>query len=109
MEQSTARSVGEPAFRLLFSSARQQRGHPQVPAAGHHHAPCDQDQRRVLPPTVVGHVPAPDGTTGWAWTPLQRPNLVKNPCLIGVCLQLWWHIPSRCSLPGGWQHSGGPA
>jgi len=51
-------------------------------------------------PAVVGLVEAPAGTTDWAWTILQRSNLVKNLCLLGVCVQLWWHQPGRFSWEG---------
>ncbi len=49
-------------------------------------------------PAVVGLVAAPEGTTEWAWVVLQRSNLVKNLCLLGVCVQLWWHSPGALSL-----------
>ncbi len=49
-------------------------------------------------PAVVGIQPPPDGTTEWAWVILQRSNLVKNLCLLGVCVQLWWHPPGPLSL-----------
>ncbi len=51
-------------------------------------------------PAVLGVVAAPEATTDWAWTILQRSNLVKNLCLLGVCVQLWWHVPGRFSLAG---------
>ncbi len=50
-----------------------------------------------LPP-VLGLQPTPPDTTEWAWVVLQRSNLVKNLCLLGVCLQLWWHEPGALSL-----------
>lgn len=51
-------------------------------------------------PPVLGLQAMPPDTTEWAWTILQRSNLVKNLCLLGVCLQLWWHTPGRLSLAG---------
>jgi uncharacterized membrane protein YphA (DoxX/SURF4 family) len=151
MEHSTARSVGELAFRLLFSSI--------FLALGGEHIVDDTLIQRLMPgwmplpdmaslgagvvlltggvmvaigwrlraaalllgaflvtvtvsvhlPAVVGLVPAPDGTTEWVWTILQRSNLVKNLCLLGVCVQLWWHIPGRYSLQGWGQAAGRPA
>ena len=32
------------------------------------------------------------------WPVLQRSNLAKNLCLLGVCVQLGWHKPGRYSL-----------
>ncbi|MFT7625275.1 MAG: putative membrane protein YphA (DoxX/SURF4 family) [Myxococcota bacterium] len=49
-------------------------------------------------PAVLGITPAPSGTTEWAWTILQRSNLVKNLCLLGVCFWLRWHEAGRFSL-----------
>lgn len=49
-------------------------------------------------PPVVGLLPTPEGTTEWSWVVLQRSNLVKNLCLLGVCVQLWWHEPGALSL-----------
>ena len=49
-------------------------------------------------PPVLGLQPTPHDTTEWAWVVLQRSNLVKNLCLLGVCLQLWWHEPGYYSL-----------
>lgn len=34
----------------------------------------------------------------WMWVVLQRSNLVKNICLLGVCFQLLYHKPGRYSL-----------
>jgi uncharacterized membrane protein YphA (DoxX/SURF4 family) len=34
----------------------------------------------------------------WMWTVLQRSNFVKNLCLLGVCLNLWYHQPQKLSL-----------
>jgi uncharacterized membrane protein YphA (DoxX/SURF4 family) len=34
----------------------------------------------------------------WLWTILQRSNLVKNVCLLGVCVHLTTHEPGRFSL-----------
>lgn len=49
-------------------------------------------------PAVVGLQPTPPDTTEWAWVILQRSNMVKNLCLLGVCLELWWHEPGAYSL-----------
>lgn len=49
-------------------------------------------------PPVLGLQPTPPDTTEWAWVVLQRSNMVKNLCLFGVCLQLWWHEPGYYSL-----------
>lgn len=142
MSESTARSAGDLAFRLLFSFI--------FLALGGEHIVDDTLIQRLMPPwmpmpgvvstgagvvlltggvmvaigwrlraaavllgafvvavtvavhlpAVVGLVPAPDGTTEWAWTILQRSNLAKNLCLLGVCVQLWWHVPGRFSLEG---------
>lgn len=142
MSESTARSVRDLAFRLLFSFI--------FLALGGEHIVDDTLIQRLMPPwmplpgvasiaagvvlltgglmvaigwrlraaalllgafvvtvslvvhlpAVVGLVPAPDGTTEWAWTILQRSNLARNLCLLGVCVQLWWHVPGRYSLEG---------
>lgn len=34
----------------------------------------------------------------WMWTILQRSNLVKNLCLLGVCFHLFYHEPGKYSL-----------
>lgn len=41
-------------------------------------------------PAVVGALPAPavDNAGAWMWPVLQRSNLVKNLCLLGVCILL---------------------
>ncbi len=49
-------------------------------------------------PPVLGLQAMPPDTTEWTWTILQRSNLVKNLCLLGVCLDLWWHQPGPLSL-----------
>lgn len=51
-------------------------------------------------PGVVTPPPEGMGEQGWMWTVLQRSNLVKNLCLMGVCIQLGWHRPGRFSLDG---------
>ena len=38
------------------------------------------------------------GEHGWIWTVLQRSNLVKNLCLLGVCIHLGWHRPGRFAV-----------
>lgn len=57
--------------------------------------------------TAVVHIPgvllpAPSelGQQEWLWVVLQRSNLVKNLCLLGVCVQLGWHRPGRYSVDG---------
>ncbi|HET9933338.1 MAG TPA: hypothetical protein VFQ35_21685, partial [Polyangiaceae bacterium] len=35
---------------------------------------------------------------GWIWIVLQRSNLVKNVCLLGVCVHLTTHAPGRFSV-----------
>lgn len=49
-------------------------------------------------PGVVLPPPASMGESAWTWTVLQRSNLVKNLCLLGVCVQLGWHKPGRYAL-----------
>lgn len=51
-------------------------------------------------PAVVGVAQAPDlaPDNAWLWPVLQRSNLVKNLCLLGVCILLGWHRPGRYSL-----------
>lgn len=51
-------------------------------------------------PGVLLQPPAGMGDQGWMWTVLQRSNLVKNVCLLGVCIQLGWHRPGRFSFDG---------
>lgn len=57
--------------------------------------------------TVVVHLPGIfgmpagiDADDQWMWTILQRSNLVKNLCLLGVCIQLGQHTPGRYSVDG---------
>jgi len=57
--------------------------------------------------TFVVHIPAVfvkmEGLSpehAWLWPVLQRSNLVKNLCLLGVCIHLAWHTPGRFSLDG---------
>ncbi len=54
--------------------------------------------------TAVVHVPGvimeptlPEDVS-WMWTILQRSNLVKNLCLLGVCFHLMYHQLGRYSL-----------
>ena len=55
--------------------------------------------------TVAVHVPGvltqpaalPPGSQ-WMWDILQRSNLVKNLCLLGVCFHLHYHQLGRYSL-----------
>lgn len=51
-------------------------------------------------PAVVGvqEPPPLSPETAWMWPVLQRSNLVKNLCLLGVCILLGWHRPGRYSL-----------
>lgn len=49
-------------------------------------------------PAVFLPGPTADPDTAWMWPVLQRSNLVKNLCLLGVCVQLGWHKPGRYSL-----------
>lgn len=44
---------------------------------------------------VPADIPA---DAGWLWIILQRSNLVKNVCLLGVCVHLTTHAPGRFSL-----------
>ena len=54
--------------------------------------------------TVLVHIPGvisePElpSDYAWMWTILQRSNLVKNLCLLGVCFQLWYHDLGKYSL-----------
>lgn len=59
----------------------------------------------VLFVTFAVHVPglfsyppnvAPDSR--WLWDMFQRSNLVKNVCLLGVCIHLFEHAPGRFSF-----------
>ena len=57
--------------------------------------------------TAVVHLPGvfarPQGLPadwGWVWDILQRTNLVKNICLLGVCVHLTQHRPGRYSVDG---------
>ena len=59
----------------------------------------------VIVVTLVVHLPAvlidPEFVTPsnkWMWDILQRSNLAKNLCLLGVCILLWHHKPGRWSL-----------
>ena len=59
----------------------------------------------VIVVTLVVHVPAVffqpdfvDPSNRWMWDILQRSNLAKNLCLLGVCFLLWHHQPGRWSL-----------
>lgn len=61
----------------------------------------------VVVVTVLVHVPGIfrmpagiDADDAWLWTILQRSNLVKNLCLLGVCIQLGQHAPGRYSVDG---------
>lgn len=55
--------------------------------------------------TLAVHLPGcfsvPDdipADAGWIWVVLQRSNLVKNVCLLGVCVHLTTHAPGRYSV-----------
>jgi uncharacterized membrane protein YphA (DoxX/SURF4 family) len=59
----------------------------------------------LIPVTLAVHVPGVvsypvemEESYRWMWAILQRTNLVKNLCLIGVCLHLLNHVPGRYSL-----------
>jgi uncharacterized membrane protein YphA (DoxX/SURF4 family) len=59
----------------------------------------------VIVATLAVHIPAilmkPEFVTDsnmWMWDILQRSNLAKNVCLLGVCILLWHHEPGRWSL-----------
>ena len=59
----------------------------------------------VIVVTLAVHVPAilinPEFVTDsnqWMWDILQRSNLAKNVCLLGVCVLLWHYVPGRWSL-----------
>jgi uncharacterized membrane protein YphA (DoxX/SURF4 family) len=59
----------------------------------------------VVVVTLAVHVPAvlvkPEFVTEsnlWMWDILQRSNLAKNLCLLGVCIFLWHHTPGKWSL-----------
>ncbi len=59
----------------------------------------------VLVATLAVHVPAlimkPEFVTEsnmWLWDVLQRSNLAKNLCLLGVCIFLWHHKPGKWSV-----------
>lgn len=140
MDQATIRSIGDLAFRFLFSSI--------FLALGGEHIVDDSLIQYLMPtwmpvpnlvslgagvlllfggilvaigwklriavlllgpflivvsltvhlPAVLGLYPIPADTSEWSWVILQRSNLVKNLCLLGVCVQLWWHIPGRFSV-----------
>ncbi len=49
-------------------------------------------------PAVFVEGPPMDEAHAWMWPVLQRSNLVKNLCLLGVCVLLGWHRPGRYSL-----------
>ena len=49
-------------------------------------------------PAVIQPGPAIEDHHAWMWPVLQRSNLAKNLCLLGVCVQLGWHKPGRYSL-----------
>lgn len=50
-----------------------------------------------LPAVVTPPPPMPEDVE-WMWVVLQRSNLVKNLCLLGVCFLLANHTPGRYSL-----------
>jgi uncharacterized membrane protein YphA (DoxX/SURF4 family) len=50
-----------------------------------------------LPGIVQGNSAIP-AEMEWMWQILQRTNLAKNICLLGVCFHLWSHQPGRLSL-----------
>lgn len=58
----------------------------------------------VIVVTITVHLPClfftpqdiPENAS-WMWTVLQRSNFVKNLCLLGVCLNLWYYEPQKLS------------
>ena len=59
----------------------------------------------VIVVTMVVHIPAVfleqefvNVSNQWMWDILQRSNLAKNLCLLGVCILLWHHEPGKWSL-----------
>lgn len=61
--------------------------------------------------TIIVHAPGvvtyPEGLGGdclWMWDILQRTNLVKNICLLGVCFHLLHHDVGRYSVEHFLQH-----
>lgn len=59
----------------------------------------------VVVVTLTVHLPAvlvkPEFVSDsnmWMWDILQRSNLAKNVCLLGVCVFLWHHTPGRWSV-----------
>jgi uncharacterized membrane protein YphA (DoxX/SURF4 family) len=50
-----------------------------------------------LPAVVAAPPPMPEDSK-WMWIVLQRSNLVKNLCLLGVCFLLYNHVPGPYSL-----------
>ena len=49
-------------------------------------------------PAVFHYPPGIPADWAWTWDILQRSNLVKNLCLLGVCIHLYHHRPGRYSL-----------
>ncbi len=49
-------------------------------------------------PGVMFHAPQIPEESYWMWEILQRSNLVKNLCLLGVCFHLLYHEPGKYSL-----------
>ena len=49
-------------------------------------------------PGVIGNPPEIHQDCVWMWTILQRTNLVKNLCLLGVCFHLLYHDVGKYSL-----------
>ena len=52
----------------------------------------------VHAPGVMIHPPTLKAEDVWMWDILQRTNLVKNICLLGVCFHLLYHQVGRYSL-----------
>jgi uncharacterized membrane protein YphA (DoxX/SURF4 family) len=50
-----------------------------------------------LPGIIRGNSALP-AELAWMWQILQRTNLAKNICLLGVCFHLYTHKPGRLSL-----------
>lgn len=50
-----------------------------------------------VPGVLVDHPELPEKFQ-WMWKVLQRSNLAKNLCLIGVCMRLIYYTPGKYSL-----------
>ncbi len=59
-------------------------------------------------PGLFVHPPAVDDEALWLWDMFQRSNLVKNVCLLGVCIHLVEHAPGRFSFDHARARARGP-